>query len=279
MRFDPPEPDGAVVRRRVEVDGPYGIVPGRLVTPAGNDAPSRLVLLGHGGGGGKDEGRFPQLAARFALGLDAAALVIDGPVHGERAPQIDDPIERFKAGRRALVDPEMPARFTKDWRASVDACRAEGIGSGPLLYAGFSMGTVLGVPAVAGLGEVAGAVFGVGGVPAQGGVANLIRNVAGDEAADLVEELDDAELRGRIMLDAAITITDTQVLMVNTTEDVVFPIDGALQLFRALPCPKRIAFWEGGHTELGSEAIGLAIDFLDRVASGAITDEGGMGAW
>lgn len=288
ITLDPEEKtaDG-IVSRRVVVDGPYEPVPGRLTVPDGVPAPDTLLLLGHGGGGGKDDARFSALANRFTAELGAATLVLDGPAHGERLPKIDDPVERFRAGRLALVDPEMPGRFAAEYRAGVDQLRAEGIGTGPLLYAGFSMGTLLGVPAVAHLGEVAAAVFGVGGVPAVGGVGQLVRAVASEAAGAMVDELDDAALRGRIVLDAAARVpASTQVLMINTTRDVVFPIDHAFQLFDAFTCPKRIAFWGGGHTDLGTEAIGLAIDFLRRVRdrTAAATaddhrDDTEMGAW
>lgn len=273
LTLDPVEPtaDPAVQSRRVVVDGPTEAVPGRLFLPAGAATPDTLLLLGHGGGGGKDAERFAQLAIRFTTELGAATLVLDGPAHGERAPQIDDPVERFRAGRRALVDPNMPARFAAEYRAAVHQVRATGIGTTTLLYAGFSMGTLLGVPAVAHLGEVAAAVFGVGGVPAVGGVGQLVRAIAGDAAAQVVDELDDAPLRGRIVTAAAARVQGTQVLMINTTDDVVFPIANAFELFDAFSCPKRIAFWEGGHTDLGAEAIRLAIDFLARVRAGHLS--------
>lgn len=284
IELDAEEKTGdGVVSRRVVVDGPHEPVPGRLTVPDGVPQPEALVLLGHGGGGGKDQARFGALAARFCAELEAAVLVLDGPAHGERLPKIDDPVERFRAGRLALVDPEMPARFAAEHRAAVDQLRERGMGAGPLLYAGFSMGTLLGVPAVAHLGEVAAAVFGVGGVPAVGGVGQLVRAVAGEAAGAVVDELDDAALRGRIVLEAAARVPrTTQVLMVNTTRDVVFPIDHAFKLFDAFTCPKRIAFWEGGHTDLGSEAIGLAIDFLRRAgarAEATNADDAEIGAW
>lgn len=253
--------------RTLEVDGPNGTVPGRLTLADDNDAPATLVLLGHGGGGGKDEERMVAVAARFATELDAAVLAIDGPVHGTRAPTAERPVDAFRAGRKALVDPDMPQRFAEDWRVSVDACRADGIGTGDLLYVGYSMGTLLGVPAVAHLGEVAGAVFGVGGVPRAGGVADLVRSVAGAAAAAIVEEEDDAALRGRIVVEAARRIQGTQVLMINMTQDIVFPVSGAMELFDAFTCPKRISFWEGGHTDLPPESMRAAIQFLQGVVA------------
>lgn len=267
LRLDPPDTPNAatdVVVRRIVVDGPTGPVPGRLTVPAHNSSPRSLLLLGHGGGGTKDEGRVGSLAARFSAALDAATLVLDGPAHGERQPTHADPIERFRMTRRALIDPTMPQRFAEDHRAAVDQCREVGIGTGPLLYAGFSMGTLLGVPIVAHLGDVAAAVFGIGGVPAPGGVGTLVRTVAGDAVADIVDEEDDAALRGGIVVEAARRIVGTHVLMVNVTRDVVFPIANAFQLFDAFSCPKVIAFWDGEHTTLSPDAIDLAITFLDR---------------
>ena len=202
------------------------------------------------------------MARRFADGLGVSVLAIDGPVHGERAPAGPDRVARFRHSRLALVDPALPAAFAADWSAAVDACRAVGVGAGPLLYAGFSMGTLLGVPVVAALTDVVAAVFGVGGVPAPGGAGRLIGTVAGPAAAALADELDDPVLRGRIATEAAATLTGTDVLMLNMTLDVMFPVDGAMALFDAFPGPKRIAFWEGGHTDLGPEAISMAVDFL-----------------
>jgi pimeloyl-ACP methyl ester carboxylesterase len=270
-----------VVRRRVEVDGAGGMVPGALTLPATNERPSTLLLLGHGGGGGKDERQFPAMAARLATELDCAVLAIDGPAHGERAPKGDDPAAVFRAGRRALVDPEMPARFADDWARSVEAVRADGIGTTTLLYAGFSMGTLLGVPAVAHLGAaVHGAVFGVGGVPRVGGVGDLVRAIAGDAAAAVVDEEDDAPLRGRIVVAAAREVAPTtQVLMINMTRDIVFPIAGAFELFDAFSCPKRIAFWEGGHTELPPESMAMARSFLRGVIAGVAEPAGAVDAW
>lgn len=268
LRLDPPQPtstdgDGVIVRR-VVVDGPYEPVPGRLTVPAATSEPDTLLLLGHGGGGTKDDGRIGALATRFTVALGAATLALDGPVHGERQPTHADRAERFRMTRRALVDPTMPQRFAEEHRAGVDQCRDIGIGTGPLLYAGFSMGTLLGVPIVAHLGDVTAAVFGIGGVPAPGGVAQLVRSVAGDAAADIVDEEDDAAQRGAIVLEAARRIARTRVLMLNVTRDVVFPIANAFELFDAFTCPKTIAFWDGEHTTLSAEAIDFAIAFFER---------------
>lgn len=261
--LEPPDLAG-IDRRPLTIPGPDGPVPALVFTPARDHQPERLVLLGHGGGGGKDHPRFQRLAAQLARALGAATLVLDGPVHGDRQPRDGTPLERFRAGRRALIDPELPTRFAEEWRAGIALLRREGIGGGALGYAGFSMGVLLGVPVVASLGEVRAAVFGVGGVPAPGGVAQLIGDLAGPEAAAIAEEEDDADRRGRIVLDAATRLGPTEVLMLNTTGDRVFPPANAFALFDAIPGAKRIAFWPGGHTDLSGEAIELAIAFLDR---------------
>ena len=262
--------------RRIDADG----VPGLLYTP---DAagPFPLVLVGHGGGGGKDQERFVALSKRICDAGPFAVLVIDGPVHGERAPNTGDEAEDFRTVRKALVDPDTPVRFTEDWRRSIDAVAGDPeVDATRLGYCGFSMGVLLGVPVVAGLGTVRAAVFGVGGVPVPGGVGELVRGLLGnEEAAKLIDEEDDAELRGRIVLDAAAKLTDTDVLMINMSQDVVFPVSGALELFAALPGPKRMMLWEGGHVALPPESIQHAIRFLRSRLNGATDDTGPGGIW
>jgi hypothetical protein len=68
--------------------------------------------------------------------------------------------------------------------------------------------------------------------------------------------------------------------MINMTRDVVVPVSGAFELFDAFPCPKRIAFWEGGHTELPPESMAMARAFFGRVIARASEPAaGGVDAW
>ncbi len=56
-----------------------------------------------------------------------------------------------------------------------------------------------------------------------------------------------------------------QVLMPNMTQDTIFPPDGTLAFFAAIPGhKKRLMFWEGGHVGLPAESIRQSIEFLKR---------------
>jgi dienelactone hydrolase len=175
----------------------------------------------------------------------------------------------------------MPATFVAEWRAAFEAAgEVKGVDAGRAGYIGFSMGTLLGVPTVAGIPEIKAAVFGLGGVPRMGGVGDLAKKYgAPDAAVAMINAEDDAELRGQVVIDAARTLHDRQVLLLNMTEDEVFPIEGAFEFLKALPGPSRIAFFKGGHMEMPAEALDLAAWFLRRCLNGDAPDGRPSGAW
>jgi dienelactone hydrolase len=271
----------SAVRTPFVAEGPTGPVPALLVGVGDAKAPRPLVLLGHGGGGSKDQPRMGQLAERFATALGAAVLLVDGPVHGQRAPDIDDAEERFRTVRRTLSDPATPGRMAEDWRAAIAHARGlADLADSPAGYVGFSMGTLLGVPTVAAIDEIRAAVFGLGGLVRSGGVPDVARAAGLDErVARIIAEEDDPEARNRAVRDAAVRLGDRQVLMLNMTLDEAFPVDGALELFALFPGPKRMALWEGGHLELPAEAIDLAVRFLARHLLGEGAPGEVAGAW
>jgi len=265
----------SVLPAKFVAEGPAGPVPSLLFRGHAESAsPRAVVMLGHGGGGSKDQPRIAQLAERFATALDGAVLVIDGPVHGDRVPDVDDAEERFRTVRRTLSDPATPGRMAEDWRAALAHARGlVDLAGVPVGYVGFSMGTLLGVPTVAAIEEVRAAVFGLGGIVRRGGVPDVARAAGFDErVARIIAEEDDPEVRNRALRDAAVTLAGREVLMLSMTRDEAFPIEGALELFSLFPGPKRMALWEGGHLELPPEAIDLAVRFFahhllgDRVA-------------
>ncbi|MFQ5699971.1 MAG: alpha/beta hydrolase family protein [Myxococcota bacterium] len=269
-RTEEAERVGNTYRRRLEAEGSCGPVPALLWTPARISPPWPLVLLGHGGEGSKDAKRYQELARFFAERVRAAVLVIDGPAHGERAPRTGTPLDRFRETRRALADPETPGRMAGDWAAAlVVARRVEGLDSGPVGYFGLSMGTLLGVPSVVELPEVHSAVFALGGVPRETGVAAVARAAGAPEAVvRIMLEEDAPAIRGRLLLEAAARLGGREILLLNMDADETFSMEGALRFFRAIPGPKRMAVWAGGHTDLPREALELAADFLRARLSG-----------
>ena len=210
-------------------------IPGKLYDPG--DAKG-LLLLGHGGGGSKDDERFVALGRQYAEETGLAVVCIDGPAHGERAPKSGDTHEDERTIRRAIFQagPQMVA----DWQTTVDALSSIGPA---IAYVGFSMGMMFGAPTVAAMPSIKAAVFGVGGVP--------------------VEARDKAK-----WLAVAAKLEHPQILMLNMTQDAIFPTDGVLEFFGAIPGhKKRLMFWEGGHVGLPAESIRQSVAFLKRYTS------------
>lgn len=206
-------------------------VPARLYVP---DGATGLLLLGHGGGASKDEERFVQLGRQFAEGTGLATVCIDIVGHGERQAELGalPALDRFLPWIMERVE-----QTVTDWKSTVASLASIGP---PVAYAGFSMGMLLGTATVVALPEIRAAVFGVGGIP------SLLTDPS-------------------LVLDYAVRLGDPQVLMLNMTEDAIFPPDGALRFFGAIPGRrKRIMFWEGGHGGLPNESIRHAVGFVNR---------------
>jgi dienelactone hydrolase len=221
-------------------------VPARLFVPTG-DGPLPLVLLGHGAHLSKDDPVMQVLARGFARGVPAGVALMDCPGHGERRPagSTDEEFERAVALR--MHDPDGDAALVADWLAVAAAARAaEPRLTGALGYAGFSMGALFGLSIVADLPEVQAAVFALGGVIDDAQVARNARVRAG-----------------------ASRLGEREVLMLNMTRDEHFPIAGAIEVFEAIPGPKRMGVWAGTHVDIPPEAIVLANQFFTR----ALADE------
>ena len=213
---------------RIETDG----VPARLYEP---DGATGLLLLGHGGGGSKDEERMVALGRQYAEGTGLAAVCIDIVGHGERRSA---PMPAPAEGAIMPWIMEKVEQTVSDWKATVSALARIGP---PVVYAGFSMGMLLGGPVVVSIPEIKVVVFGVGGVPAALGEG------------------------GSAVLDYATQLGGRQVLMLNMTLDPLFPPSGALEYFAAIPgIRKRIMFWEGGHNGIPAEAIRHSISVINR---------------
>lgn len=170
-----------VVERRFDLKVEDEIVPGIIWSPEGSISPRPLVLLGHGGTQHKRTPNILGLARRFVRHLGYTAVAIDAPAHGERAldPEADAARRRGLEGRMAagpgkgtqLSDDEarlwagLAARGKIDWTATLDALEAEpGLTDGRIGYWGVSMGTLIGLPFVAGEPRISAAVLGLAGL-------------------------------------------------------------------------------------------------------------------
>lgn len=212
---------------RIDVGG----VPARIYQPP--DA-AAVLLLGHGGGHGKDSPRFERLARRYAGETGMAVACIDAVDHGERRPGRAG--GSLPAGWHSRTIDQM----VRDWQATATAL--EGIGPA-VAYVGFSMGAIFGFPTVAAMPSIRAAVFVAGGIPSGGGI-------------------DDPQL-GPLILDAASSLDHRHVLMLNKTDDEIFPVGDVHATFDAIPgTTKELQFWEGDHNDWPPDLIACSVAFL-----------------
>ena len=232
---------------RLEPDVGDHVAPALLFLPAG-DGPLPLVLLGHGAHLSKDDTVMQMLARGIARGVPAGVVLMDCPGHGERrsAEVSDEDFERDIA--RRMRDPAGDGSLVADWLAVAATARsADDRLSGPLGYAGFSMGALYGLSIVADLPEVRSAVFALGGV------------IGDDQIGRGAPDARNAKVR-----DGASRLGDRELLMLNMTRDEHFPIAGAIEVFETIPGPKRMGVWAGTHVEIPPEAIVQANQFFAR---------------
>jgi predicted esterase len=216
------------------------VPPTFLYLPPGEHESLPLVLVGHGAHLNKDDQFMQILAKGFCRNVPAAVALMDCPGHGDRrTPGLSD--EEFDADvQRRMSEPEYYAELEVDWTAVEKAARAADARiTGPTGFAGFSMGAMIGFSIVGDLPSVKAAVFALGGLTPHEG-------------------------RNAIIRAGAQRLGDREVLMLNMTHDEYFAMPGALDLFDAIPGPKRMGVWPGGHTDIGPEAIQWAIQFLQR---------------
>jgi dienelactone hydrolase len=219
-----------VLEERIENDG----IPARLYRP---QSAKGLLLLGHGGAKSKDSERFVRLSRHYAEKTGLAVVCIDAVEHGERkTPGAGE-------GLPAEWHSKAVGQMVSDWDSTASALSSIGAA---VAYVGFSMGSIFGVPTVGALTSIKAAVFVVGGIPTGMGIQDL-------------------PLRP-LLLNAPSKLGQSHVLMVNMTQDEIFPVAGVHELFDAIPGPnKMLTFWEGKHDDWPPEAIYHTTTFINNV--------------
>ncbi|HYZ92978.1 MAG TPA: alpha/beta hydrolase [Actinomycetota bacterium] len=164
-----PQVSRGVNERRFDLDVDGEVVPGILWTPENATGTRPLVLIGHGGSQHKRAPNVLALARRLVRHLGYAAAAIDGPMHGDRVEGGND-LTLDVVRRRMNEDPEhVQRRFRaarNEWSQTLTALKqVDGVGDGPTGYWGLSMGTVIGLPFVAGEPRIDAAVLGLMGIP------------------------------------------------------------------------------------------------------------------
>lgn len=238
LDLGPERTEKGVTVRHLWIAGTEGRrIPGLVLTPEGAEGARPAVMLGHGGSGSKDEAQMLSIARWLVRREGFAVAIIDGPVHGERKP----PEAQVGLEREVLAQRETYRAMAADWRATVDACgELSNVGNDRVAYLGFSMGTILGILTVAEEPRFRCAVLAIGGImPERMGML--------------------AEAASRIQI---------PVLMINQSEDELFPREWAFGLYDKLAGPKRLYFHPGLHAGVPREAMERVRGFLHGQLAG-----------
>jgi dienelactone hydrolase len=250
--MDANEPIGALFTERA---APAGLAPiraqrfeytsrgdrvsGRLLLPAAADGPRPLALVGHGAGGSKDAPYLDAAVGPWVRG-GAAVASIDFPLHGERASaklsqRVLGGLATGGGGDPLLLD--FAAQAVSDLRRALDALALHPeIDVARTVYAGFSLGTILGALFCVAEPRVRAAALAIGG----GGL--------GPEAVDPARHI--ARFAPR------------PLLFVNASRDQTIPRERAECLHAAAGEPKEVLWFDCGHADLPGQALKAMWQFL-----------------
>jgi fermentation-respiration switch protein FrsA (DUF1100 family) len=218
------------VRFSFEQDGER--VPGLLYLPAETDEPLPLVLIQHPATSSKDD-YFVRDAAMLWARRGMICGGIDAPLHGSR----DDvnPMALFQDPeiRELAVD-----QFAAELSRAIDLLLAGFPADASRLgFVAYSMGSMLGAPAVARDGRFKAAVFCLVG---EGGIGGR-------------EHSPGAHAEG---------LRDVAVRIVGKEQDELIPRAATEALYEAIPGEKDLRWLPGGHFQIGRDVLDLAIDWL-----------------
>lgn len=207
-------------------------VPGLVCLPAESPEPMPFVLMQHPGMGSKDDYFVRDIAMAWAK-RGWACGGIDAPLHGDRAEH--NPMTLFREPDRY---PELRAQFAAEVTATLDALAAAlPIDLARLGFIGYSLGSMLGIPAVARDGRFKVAAFCLVG---EGGIAGSAQG----EGSDIAK------------------LAHVAVRIVGKTDDQLIPRVATEALFAALPGEKDLVWLPGGHFEIGPDVVRAAGDWI-----------------
>jgi dienelactone hydrolase len=252
FRLDPGEPLGALFQarpapaalaplrcERFEYTSRGDRVSGRLLLPEPRGGRRPLVLVGHGAGGSKDADYLDAAVGPWVRG-GAAVASIDFPLHGERASaklsqRVLGGLATGGGGDPLLLD--FAAQAVSDLRRALDALALHPeIDVARTVYAGFSLGTILGALFCVAEPRVRAAALAIGG----GGL--------GPEAVDPARHI--ARFAPR------------PLLFVNASRDQTIPRERAECLHAAAGEPKEVLWFDCGHADLPGQALKAMWQFL-----------------
>ncbi|MCA9823326.1 MAG: hypothetical protein R3B97_09010 [Dehalococcoidia bacterium] len=219
------------VRFAVEAAGEEA--PGVLFYAEGEDA-MPLVVIQHPATSSKDDYFVRDVGMMWAR-RGWACMGLDAPYHGERG--VADPMRLL---RERDHFPAASAQFSAELTAAVNAVAEKfPVDTARLGYVGYSMGSMLGIPAVAADGRYKTAAFCLVG---EGGLLGSA-TAEGSPVAGL---------------------GNVAVRIVGKLSDEFFPRESTEALYAALPGEKDLAWLPGGHFEIGPDVIKSAEQWLKR---------------
>lgn len=225
-------------------------VPGTLWL--GDDGPGTrpVIILQHGAGSRREDDYIRLPALRWAR-QGFLCVAIDAHLHGERLQAPRDPARIWQL---PWTRKEHAVQMAVDLMRTVDLLETRPEADlARVGYLGFSMGTIMGVPFVGLDRRVKSACFAIGG--SMIGRAGEIADAALRSDAEMVAEIIDP-------IHFAPLIAPRPVLMINGRQDqTVTPASGE-RLYAALQEPKRIEWYEGGHTDLRGPQFAQMYDFF-----------------
>ena len=191
-----------------------------------------LVFIQHPATSSKDDAFVQGTAAQWARDEGWTCAGIDAPNHGER---LGDPMSLFSDSD---AFPAIRAQFAAEIAAAIDViAETEDVDTGRVGYASYSMGSMLGIHAVAADPRFkAAAFFAVG-------AGQLAGPVAGNESA----------VPG---------LTDVATLIVGKSSDELVPRAATEELYEAIGGTKELKYLPGGHFEMGPDIVLTAVEWL-----------------
>ena len=250
---------GGVVIEHLRFTGAGGArVPAHRFRRREPPASAPAVILQHGANTSKDDYYIQAPARRWAR-AGWTILAIDLAEHGERASHHPDDV---MVRRRLVGKPAFVEQGVGDLRHAVDLLAATpGVDPARIGFVGFSLGGMLGTvfcarePRIAAVAIV---------------IAGSFAHMRYWERGDSEEE----RQRRRAAADAtdpafhAAAIAPRPFLMVNTSDDPIFPRAAVDTLFDAAGHPKEIRWHDGTHHEWGGAVYEDVWEFLARAFGG-----------
>jgi len=207
-------------------------VPGLMYMPAHVEERIPLVLIQHPGTSSKDD-YFVSDPAKMWARRGWACAGIDAPLHGDRREH--NPMALFQDRSRF---PAITAQFAAELSAAIDLlAEAYPIDLGRLGFVGYSLGSMLGLPAVSRDGRFKVAAFCLVG---EGGMVGAVEGPGSDVPG----------------------LKDVAVRIVGKLNDELIPREATESLYNALPGTKDITWLPGGHFEIGPDVIKASGDWL-----------------